>query len=78
MTTFYFWTEYLLDGRVYAERSHFPTVAAARAGHAEACAFEWVTSAMGAPRVGPLYAVAPDRREVEIQPAASARQPELA
>jgi hypothetical protein len=78
MTTFYFWTEYLIEGRSYAERSQFATVAAARAAHAEASAFDWVTPAMGAPRVGPLYAVAPDRREVEIQPAASARQPELA
>jgi len=78
MTTFYFWTEYLIEGRAYAERSQFTTVGAARAAHSEASAFEWVTPLMGAPRVGPLYAVAPDRREVEIQPAATASQPELA
>jgi hypothetical protein len=78
MTTFYFWTEYLIEGRAYAERSHFVTVASAREAHAEACEFRWATAAMAAPRVGPLYAVAPDRREVEIQPAATARQPELA
>lgn len=78
MTTFYFWLEFLIDGRPYVERSQFTTVGAARAAHADASTFDWVTPVMAAPRVGPLYAVAPDRREVEIQPAATARQPELA
>lgn len=55
MAEYHWWREWTTDGRMYASRYSSLEARAARAGHAEACQFRWVTDDMERPVVSALF-----------------------